>query len=121
MGLDMQLVQARNRKILEGDNFWRVCIDATNIEDFEYNKTAVVCYWRKFWDLHTFISNKKGRLDNGEWCEITREDLEDMIEFTTHNKDYWDSFKSVPQLCEILYNYNKIRKNGFNLYYEGDY
>lgn len=70
------------------DSFWKEYIDATDIEDFEYNKTAIVYYWRKFWDLHTFISNKKGRLDNGEWCEITRENLEDMIEFATHNKDY---------------------------------
>lgn len=121
MGLDMHLVMARNRKMLEEKEFWSNCIDVTNIEEFEYDKSAIVCYWRKFWDLHNFISNRKGCLDNGEWCEITRKDLEDMIEYATHNKDYWDGFRSVPALCEVLYNYDKLRENGFNLFYEGDY
>ena len=121
MGLDMNLIMARNKKQIEKEGFWlNQIIDAERKEDFEYDKPAILVYWRKYWDLYNFLSQRHN-LDNGEYVEINKEELEEIINFATHNPDYWDGFESVPSLCKVLYNYDKIRENGFRLFFEGDY
>ena len=124
MGLDMHLVAAHNKKEVESENFWRDLPDYSELElyseNYQYDRPAILCYWRKFWDLHTMIANKYG-LKNGEWTKISRNDLEKIINFAIHNPDYWDSFKSIPQLCTILFHYNELNENGLSLFYEGDF
>ena len=119
MGLDQNLVMARNKHVL-AESFWDTCVDAKDNLEFEYNQPAELWYNRKNWTLHDYMTTKYN-LDNGEWVELDREGLEDMLNFLTHNPDYWDDFTSVPQLCRVLYNYDTIRKNGFAIFYEGDY
>jgi len=121
MGLDQNLVMARNKHAVESENFWDTCIDAKDRgEEFEYNQPAELWYNRKNWSLHYHMSSKYD-LENGEWVELDREGLEDMLDFLSHTPDYWNGFSSVPALCKVLYNYDTIRENGFAVFYEGDY
>ena len=124
MGLDMNIVAAHNKKEVESDGFWTNLPDYTDIEvnseSYEYDRPAILAYWRKFWPLHTFLATKY-HLDNGEWTELTKDDLEEILTFITHNTDYFDSFNSVPQVCKILYYYDTLQENGLSLFYEGDY
>lgn len=122
MGLDQYLVLAHNKHEVESENFWNGLPDYSyqlhNEEEFEYDKPAIVWYNRKNWDLHHHIARE---LDNSEWKQMDKEDLEDMLDFLTHNPDYFGDFNTVPELCRVIYNYDKIRANGLTLFYEGDY
>lgn len=120
MGLDQNLVMARNKHSLESEHFWDTCIDVEGNSEFEYNQPAALWYNRKNWDLHRHMSEKY-ELDNGEWVELDKAGLEDMLQFLSHNPDYWDGFNTVADICKVLYNYDRIRQNGFAIFYEGDY
>ena len=127
MGLDMYLIAAHNIKECKKANFWRDLPDFSEIElyseNYDYNKPAILVYWRKFWELHKFLMNEEEieDHDNGVWIEVNKERLEKIINFAAHHPDYGDSFDSLPQLCITLYNYDKLRENGLRLFYEGDY
>lgn len=120
MGLDQNIVMARSKKELNSENFYSNCIDARGINEFDYNSPALLWYNRKNWNLHTMLAVRYN-LENGEWLELNEKILEDILTFITHNPDYFDGFDSVPDICKILYNYDKIRENGFSIFYEGDY
>lgn len=120
MGLDQNLVMARNKHAVESEHFWDTCVEAKDNDEFDYNQTAELWYNRKNWDLHNHMTHKYG-LDNGEWVELNKEGLEDMLDFLIHNTDYWGGFSSVPALCKALYYYDTIHANGFAIFYEGDY
>lgn len=124
MGLDVRIVMVRNRKQLEEDSFWNLCKtgfvkDSEDIIDF--SQPCEVYYARKFWDLY-IPAAQYFKVDNGEFSKpLTRDDLEYLINIATHNPDYWNSFDSVPTLCEILYHYDEIKDAGMILLFEGDY
>lgn len=121
MGLDAYLVAARNKKQLESEEFWDALFDSREMkENYEWDTPAELAYWRKFWDLHTAMSHKYG-LDNGDWVELNKDDLEYMLDVAAHNPDYWDDFKSVPDICRVIYNYDKLRENGLQVFYGGNY
>ena len=118
MGLDQHIVMAHNKKELESN--YVEYIDARGMDEFDYTQPAELWYNRKNWDLHTRLAERFD-LENGEWIELDEKALEDILQFITHNADYWGGFSSVPDICKILYNYNRIRENGFSIFYEGDY
>ena len=41
---------------------------------------------------------------------MSKADLEQILNYVTHNKDYFDGFSSVEQVCELLYNYDYLTK-----------
>ena len=120
MGLDQHLVMAHNIREAQSDDFWRNAPDVAGMDDFEYDKPAILWYNRKNWDLHTPMSSHYN-LENGEFVELDQNGLEYMLDILTHNPDYFDGFNSVPALCKVIYNYDKIRQNGFTIFYEGDF
>ena len=124
MGLDLRIVMCKNHKQIEDDGFWNTCCTGwikNEFDEIDYTQPSELYYARKFWDLYTPTARRL-HLDNGEFSEpLTREDLEFMINIATHNPDYWDSFNTVPTLCEILYHYNDIKDAGMVLLFEGDY
>lgn len=89
------------------------------------NKSEVVertelCYWRKFWDLHHELG-LYGAGDCGNDVRLTKSDVERAIEFATHNEDYFGGFNSVPQLCELLHNFDMYEKDGYELVYNANW
>lgn len=124
MGLDMRIVSVKNTKQVESEEFWnnyRTGWITNNDGEIDFSQPSELYYARKFWDLYIPMAMHL-KIENGEYsAPLTREDLEKMINIATHNPDYWDSFNSVPQLCEILYHYDDIKNAGMVLLFEGDY
>lgn len=109
MGLDVNIYKARNHKVFESENWY----DNENVTE--------VYYARKFWSLIQEASFIDVKEDCGEWLELTRENIEELITIATHNKDYFDGFNTVPKLCEMLYNFDEIEEEGYHYYMEFDY
>ena len=122
MGMDAYLVRVRNLKQPKQEDFWDKCISVRTHEAWDnddMSAPAELWYGRKFWDLHEAIADKD--YENGEWIEVSKEMLEKMVEFASHNPDYFGGFNSVPALCQALYSYDEAHENGWIYAYECDW
>ena len=52
---------------------------------------------------------------------ISNEDIEQLINIAVHNRDYWGTFDSVPQLCELLEEFDEMREENWNYVLEADW
>lgn len=120
MGLDMYLLAAHNLHQAESEEFWKTAKDISGMDDYMWDQPAELWYARKFWDLHTEMAHHYD-LDNGDYVEMKKEDLEYMLDIATHTPDCWGGFSTVPDLCRVIYNYDKLRENGLHVFYGGDY
>lgn len=127
MGLDVRIVTAKNKKQVETDEFWNTChsgwvetVDEEGYEVIDYSHPSEVYYARKFWDLYEPMSRRL-EIGNGEFAQLEREDVEYALDIACHTRDYFDGFKSVPQLCEILDNWDRVEASGLRFFFEGDF
>ena len=79
-----------------------------------------ICYWRKFWDLH-YALGLYGVDDYGNDVPMTKEDVERAIDYATHNEDYFNGFNSVPNLCELLRDFDKYKNQGYEIVYNANW
>ena len=79
-----------------------------------------LCYWRKFWDLH-YELGLYGEDDCGNDVPMTKDDIERALNFATHNRDYFYTFNTVPQLCELLDEYDDYKKDGWEIVYNANW
>ena len=79
-----------------------------------------LCYWRKFWGLHNELG-LYGPEDYGNDVPMTKADVERAIDFATRNEDYWGDFNSVPQLCEVLRDYDVYKLDGWDIVYNANW
>ena len=79
-----------------------------------------LCYWRKFWDLH-YELGLYGLDDYANDVPMTKEDVERALDFATHNEDYFGGFNTVPQLCELLRDYDDYKKDGWEIVYNANW
>lgn len=109
MGLDIYIFKARTKKAFEADDW--------------YNSDAIqeVYYARKFWTLIEQASFLNVKDDCGEFIELSRENVEELINIATHNEDYFGGFETVPRLCEILRDFEETEENDYHYYMEFDY
>ena len=110
IGMDAYVFRARNKKVFEEDHWY----DSDQVKE--------VWYARKYWDMiHNvpFIRSIEG--DCGEFIQLTKENIKEMIDVATRIPDYWDGFNTVPALCEILYNFDQDAEDGWHYYFEFDY
>lgn len=124
MGLDIRIVMCKNCKQPMEEGFWDKCVSGW-VEDadgrVDYSIPHEVYYARKFWDLYTPMAHQLD-LDNGDFSDpLTKEDIEEMIDIAVHRRDYFDTFKTVPDLCEILDRFDDATENGMVFLFEGDY
>ena len=97
MGLDMYIDKCRKPKIVNGKR--------------EYEEREEVCYWRKFWGLlQEGLPFKYGGEEYGQDIRLSKDDVEQILNYVTHNKDYFDGFSSVEQVCKLLYDYDYLTK-----------
>ena len=100
MGLDMYIDKCRNPRIVDGKR--------------KYEEREEVCYWRKFWDLLRDGLPFEYRDDEcGQDVCLSKADVEHILNYVTHNKDFFNSFDSVPQVCELLDQYDNLKKDGW--------
>ena len=122
MGMDAYIYIAHSKKELESGVLW----NGKKLDFEEEDKWKVpreVWYQRKFWDLHNYLEHEcfHNEYECGDYVKLEKEDVEKMIKFSTHNSNYWDNFKGVEDLCDILYHWDEIQAAGLYVYYECDW
>ena len=115
MGMDMYLFTAHSKKELEDPNFW-----SKEEHDDPFSSAGKVYYSRKFWDLYNNLSFTS-HYECGTWMSLTKDQVEEMLDFSCHNRDYFDGFNTVIQLCEILAHWKEIEENGLKIFFECDW
>lgn len=123
MGMDAYLFSAHSKKELQSEDYWKnVHLDTEDL-DSKWVNCGEYAYWCKFWSLHIFINEEfcHNEYESGEFIEIDREQLKDIIEFCCFHRDYWDSFKSVTGLCEIYDHWDDIEAAGLKIFYTCDW
>ena len=122
MGLDQHLLRVRNLKQCKQPDFWDNVITRRDNDSWEYDnfeKPAILWYGRKFWDLHEYIFTTS--YENGEFVEVDKATLERMLDFATHNTDFFGGFNGVLELCRALYDYDAAHERGWIYVYEADW
>ena len=67
----------------------------------------------------SFIKDVDG--DSGDFIQLTMDNVEEMLQFAAHNRDYFDGFETVPSLCEILANFEQDYEDGWHYYFHYSY
>lgn len=80
-----------------------------------------LCYWRKFYDLHRAIPCGYSEEDYGKDVSLTKEDVEEILQFVTHNRDYFGGFATVADVCEVLDTYEELKRDGWQIVYNVDW
>lgn len=122
MGMDAYVFLAHSKKELESGNLWND--NVTNFyEETKWTTPGERWYACKFWGLHDYLVTTRfnGEYECGEWIELSREDLEEMIQYATHHLNHFDNFHGVEQLCELLYYWDEFEEVGLHPYYECDW
>lgn len=109
MGLDIHIYRARTKKVFKTEDW------------YESEAVTEVYYARKFWTLIEQASFINVNDDCCDFIELSRENVEELINIATHNADYFDGFTTVPKLCEILRHFDEDEENGYHYYMEFDY
>ena len=109
MGMDLYIYRARTKKVFDF-NEW-------------YNSEEItqIFYARKWWSLVENCSFIPKDYENGDYIELTKEDLEEMIAVACHNRDYFDSYKNVPMLCELRDKIDEDESLGYHYYFTYNY
>ena len=89
MGMDLYVYSARNREVFKHENWW----DSEQVQE--------KFYARKFWDLVENCSFIPHDYESGDAIELSVENIEEMIKVACTYKDYWGTYNTVPQLCEL--------------------
>ena len=99
MGLDIYIDKCRKPNVVDGKRI--------------YEERVEMCYWRKFWGLLEVMNYT----DDDDDVRMTKEDVEKMLDYATHNRDYWDGFEHVGQLCELLDQWDDLHEDGWTVYF----
>ena len=126
--MDAYMFAAHSKKEIMADDFWKNINLVPHNEDGEidinkWSRCGELWYARKFWDLHDYINHEllRGEYGCGDYVEITQKDLAKIINFCCFNRDYWDSFDTVPTLCEIYAHWEELEEHGLKVFYECDW
>lgn len=109
MGMDLNIFAARNHEVFKHEGWW----DSEHVEQKYYS--------RKYWDLVQNLSFIPKNYESGEFIEINRDNLEEMIQVACKYCNYWGKYDDVPVLCELRDEYDKLIEDGKHLYLEYDW
>lgn len=85
----------------------------------DYAEREEVCYWRKFWEILALM--QYGDDEYGEDIRLRKEDVEKILQLVTHHRDYFNSFDSVPQVCELLDDWEELEEEGWVLNFNANW
>lgn len=88
MGMELVIYKARNHEVFKHE-YW----NNPEVEEVFYG-----CKATHFVNYCNFIP--KG-YEDGEFFEISVENVENMIEVACEYKNYWGNYNDVPKLCEL--------------------
>jgi len=109
MGLDIYIYKAKNQRIFKTDDW------------YNSDKVTEVYYARKFWTLIQEASFLRVNEDCGEYIQLSRDNVEELLQIAAHNRDYFNGFSTVPALCKILDEFDDMEEAGYHYYMEFDY
>lgn len=109
MGLDMYIDKCRKPTMKEfNGGLYR-----------DYEERVQMCYWRKNWDL--FYKFPYRDEEYGKDLQLTKEDLEMVLDHVTHNRDYFGGFKTVESVCELLDQWDELHDDGWIVCYNANW
>lgn len=76
-------------------------------------------YWRKFYDLNRSLHYYDDMYAKD--LPLTKEEVESILQFVSHNRDYFDGFQTVPDVCEVLDQYDELKEDGWNIVYNANW
>lgn len=77
-----------------------------------------VCYWRKNWLLMSVLPFE---YDCGQEHFLTKDDVEKILAYVSHNPNPFGDFSGVEQVCELLYNYDRDIADGWEIIFHADW
>ena len=95
MGLDIYIDKCRKPTMVDGRR--------------DYEEREEVCYWRKFWGL--LREGLPFDYMDDEYAQdvrLSKKDIEHILDYVTHNRDYFDWFSGVEQVCRLLDEYDYL-------------
>lgn len=107
MGLDARIFKVKSIKQLTSES-----VDWSQIDE--------VWYARKFWGLQEHMSFLQ-QYECGDYIPLTLENVEEMLTYATHHRDFFDGFHTVPQLCEVIDQWEDAEEEGYKFVYEADW
>lgn len=97
MGLDMYIDKCRKPCIIDGKR--------------EYEEREEVCHWEGFLTLlREGLPFKYGNEKYGQDIQLSKDNVEQILNYVTHNRDYFGGFSSVEQVCKLLDEYDYLTK-----------
>lgn len=109
MGMDLYIYKARTKKAFELEEWY----------GSEY--VTEMLYARKWWSLVEHCSFIPNDYENGDYIQLTKENLEEMIKVACEYPDYFDSYQNVPKLCELRDAFDEVAEQGYHYYLEYDW
>ena len=109
MGMDFSIYRVKDARVLEDQTFWD--------EYFRGNETKIqqAYYARKFWEL-VKVPKIHDHYQDEEWIQLDKDDVKQLLEIACYNRDYWDSFKTVPDLCELYDTWDEQTEEGWKFF-----
>ena len=95
MGMDLYIYSAPNHETFKHESWW------------ESEQVQEEFYARKFWDLVENCSFIPDDYENGDFIELSLDNLEEMIRVACVYKDYFGTYNNIPKLCELRDKYIK--------------
>lgn len=77
----------------------------------DYAEREEVCYWRKFYGLLELM--QYGESEYGQDVRLRKEDVEKILDYVAHNRDYFEGFDTVSKVCELLDDWGELEKDGW--------
>lgn len=103
MGMDFYIYSGRNHESFKHDEWWN---NKDIVERF---------YTRKPWgwveECSFFPYDYQG-----EYIQMNKENLEELIGIACKVRNYWDTYDDVPKLCELRDKFDSLEEQGFHLY-----
>lgn len=81
-------------------------------------------YARKFWELLdcSFVREYSSNTDCYVCAPIhSIDEVNELIDMAVHNRDYFGTYKSIPELCEIRDELEEAMEEGWTYYLEADW
>lgn len=111
MGMDFNIYSSHNHEVFKHEEWWQ----SPQVEEMFYT--------RKCWDWVEHCNFIPKNYENGDFIELTLDNLNELIKVATEYKNYWGNYDDLPKLCELRDKYMEWEENGDprKLYYEYDW
>ena len=109
MGMDLYIFRARTKKAFEQEGWY----NSENVSE--------IFYARKWWSLVENCSFIPSDYESGDYIQLTKENIEEMIKVACEYRDYFDSYQNIPKLSDIRDAFDEDEENGYHYYLEYDW